>query len=143
MYEWFNAYASRQFAQLSVGRLWADLLDRFDTRLNGRDPLKLGLYACHDTTLAGMLKVLDIYDDRWPAFTAYISVELFREQQGHTNKQGGWLAGLGLSNSLKAFGGPQNAYVRLRYNSKDVMIPACKAPGSHLEGSGGSICTRE
>lgn len=128
-----------------MGRLWGDLIRRFDNRLSGSEQIKLGLYGTHDTTLAGMLKVLGVFDNRWPAFTAYVSVELFKRAEPSTDtvSSPGWLAGLSLSTKHSKTIPVQDAFVRLRYNSQDVVIPACKAPGSHLAGSNGTICTCE
>lgn len=145
VYEWFNAYSSRQFAQLAMGRLWGDLLERFRARV--RDPsakLKLALYGCHDTTLGGMLKSLGCYDDKWPAFTSYISVELFKREVPSTKPTSskGWLHSVGIGHRPQTVS-DDDAFVRLRYNSQDVRIPGCAAPGDHLEGSDGTVCTCE
>lgn len=153
VHEWFSAYKDRLFTKLSMGRLLGDLSARLDRRIKdeGRDKLRLALYACHDTTVGGMLKALGCFNDRWPAFTAYVSVELLRKQseiasdaRQQPQQQGGWLARLGLGGSPPTpTPDTKDFYVRLRYNSADLKLPACQQPGNHLEGSEGNVCTCE
>lgn len=133
--EWFSGYASRQWTRLVQGRLFAELNDHFDRTASGKSGLKLGLYAAHDTTLAGMLHALRTFDGKWPAFTAYMSFELFKRESPVNSAGKGWLA------SYFGGGSDKELFVRARYNDRDVRIPACAAPGKHLEGTNGAVCT--
>lgn len=141
VHEWFSGYVNKQFTRLSMGRLLGDLSTRFDDSISGsHSPFKLGLYACHDTTVAGILNALKCFDDRWPFFTAYLSFELFRKQgSAKTSNTSGfaWLTSL-VGQQGKS---DDEVYIRVKYNSKDMHIPACAEQGQHLEGSGGTVCT--
>lgn len=135
--EWFSGYISEQLGRLSMGRLIAQLSDRFDACV--ADPSKvpkLGLYACHDTTLAGALQVLRCYDNHWPFFTAYLSFELFKAKE--SNSPLSWIMSRFSSSSSDS-----QHYVRVKYNTNDMRLPACAPQGKHLEGSDGTVCTCE
>lgn len=133
--EWFSGYIDKQLSRLSMGRLLGNLQGHFQLGIASQpSPVKVGLYACHDTTLAGALKVLDCFDDRWPFFTAFLSFELLRKQQ--TSSPLTWI--------LDKFSGSkpvEEHFVRVKYNTKDMHLPACAPVGKHLEGSDGSVCT--
>lgn len=140
--EWFSGYASRQWTRLVMGRLFSELNDQFDRKAEGQSPLKLALYACHDTSIAGMLHGIRAFDNKWPAFTAYLSFELFKKEATQAQQPSkGWFA------SVLTRGGPKlsdkDLFVRTRYNDRDVHIPACAAPGKHLDGTDGAVCTCE
>lgn len=147
VHEWFDGFASKQHTRLAMGRLFGDLRQRLQTRIDDptNDKLKLALYAAHDTTIAPILKVLDVYDERWPDFTAYVSFELFGKAKDEDAKDGpahsGLLSRLNLSSAKPA--DPKDYFVRVRYNSKDMKVPACQPKGMHLEGSDGTVCTFE
>lgn len=135
--EWFSGYIDKQLSRLSMGRLLGGLQDRFDLCLaDSSSAPKVGLYACHDTTIAGTLKVLDCFDERWPFFTAFLSFELLRKQQSSSPLA--WIMDR-VSGSTPR----EEHYVRVKYNTKDMHLPACAPAGKHLEGSDGSVCTSE
>lgn len=50
------------------------------TRNNNRT--KLSLYSCHDSSIAPLLIAFGCYDDRWPPYTADISIELYEDRNG-------------------------------------------------------------
>lgn len=135
--EWFSGYASKQLSRLAMGRLLGQLSHRFDESI--AEPLtapKIGLYACHDTTLAGALKVLRCFDDRWPFFTAYLSFELLKKNQDAARSSPlSWMFGKTTTD--------KDHFVRVKYNTNDMFLPACAPPGKHLEGTNGSVCTCE
>ena len=105
--------------------------------------MKLGLYSCHDSTLAAMLTSLavgkeDGWDGHWPPYTSNLALELF-------SNNGGDQAGLDevSDQSASARGDDskiKSHYVRLRYNDVPVRIPGCRAPQHHLKGND-SFCT--
>jgi acid phosphatase len=41
------------------------------------------IYSCHDSTLVGLLGLLDVYDFKWPPFGSYVIFETYenKEQQ--------------------------------------------------------------
>jgi len=78
VHEWFDAYKSKEFGQLSMGRLLGDLRatmeDKVKDPLERTEKLRLAVYSCHDTSLGGILRALDVFDNRWPPFTSHIAV---------------------------------------------------------------------
>ena len=138
MKEWFSGYASRQWTRLVMGRLFSELNDQFDRKAEGQSPLKIALYACHDTSIAGMLHGIRAFDNKWPAFTAYLSFELFKKEATQAQPSQAFASILG---SARPRHSDKDLFVRTRYNDRDVHIPACAAPGKHLDGTHGAVCT--
>lgn len=93
--EWFMGYNAdepakqTQFRRLAMGRFLDDLALRMGSKATKEEsePLKLAIYSAHDTSLAGLLSTLDVFDQRWPAFTASVGLELFKDQ---TKPKKGW-----------------------------------------------------
>jgi len=119
--EWFSGYKTIEFRQLAMGRLLSELKDRMCNKAKGADhnPLSIAVMSCHDTSLAGILLALDVFDDRWPAFTASVTFELFSESKRTT-----W--------PWSCLHKPH--FVRMRYQNKTLILPACSAPTDHLMG---------
>ncbi|KAJ1027219.1 hypothetical protein NDA18_003230 [Ustilago nuda] len=141
--EWFSGYKALdpdqrlEFRRLAMGRFVNDLASRMSSRAEKgeQDPLKLAIYATHDTALAGMLCTLDCFDGRWPTFTASMGVELFKDT---TAPKSSSILGL-----LRLGSKPvQQHYVRVRYGDRDMQLPACAAKGKHFEGRP-ELCTLE
>ncbi|XP_012558055.1 lysophosphatidic acid phosphatase type 6 [Hydra vulgaris] len=44
---------------------------------------KMYLYSAHDTTIIALLMVLDLWDEKWPAFSSSIIFELYTNQVGN------------------------------------------------------------
>lgn len=141
-----------------MGRLLSSLRQTLEAKAN--DPLekvektRLAVYSCHDTSIAGILNALDAFDNRWPPFTSHVAVgadaallgryalklirrclaELFRSASPPSI----------LSSFLPSFlRPPQQHYVRLRFNARNLRLPACAPEGKHLPGSNGEVCTLE
>ena len=97
--EWFIGYRAeddklrQQYRRLAMGRLLNDLSKQLNEKAAhpSKAPLKLAVYSAHDTSLAGLLSTLDVFDNRWPTFTASLGLELFRKPGS-----GGLLRYLGL-----------------------------------------------
>jgi acid phosphatase len=126
--EWFIGYRAsnpdlrHQYRRLAMGRFLDDLSKRLNEKASKPStPLKLAIYSAHDTSLAGLLGTLDVFDNHWPAFTASFGLELFRKQPSQSI-----LSRLGL--------GKDDHYVRMRYGDKTLRLPACSKSGDHLEG---------
>jgi acid phosphatase len=127
--EWYTGYraedvnARDQFRRLAMGRFLNELSGRLNDKASkpSSTPLQMAVYSAHDTSIAGVLGTLDVFDNRWPAFTAAVGVELFKD----TNS-GGLLTTLGIKKDQH--------YVRMRYGDKELALPACSARGSHLDG---------
>lgn len=86
--EWFIGYKTEddkirtQYRRLAMGRLLKDLGDKLNEKASKpKSPLKLAVYSLHDTSLAGLLSTLDVFDNHWPAFTASIGLELFKKKK--------------------------------------------------------------
>ncbi|KAL7267737.1 hypothetical protein RUND412_009660 [Rhizina undulata] len=137
--EWFRGYdESKEYRSLGVGSLLGDVKNRIvqSSKQNADDEqrLKIALYGCHDTTIAGLLASLGSFDKQWPPFTANIAFETFRRKEKAKNA-GVW---------DKLFGRKEKEeegwYVRVKYNDHPVVVKGCRKPGNHLEGDE-TFCT--
>ena len=121
----------QEFRRLAMGPLLHDLQQKLTKKaaLGSKDPSKILIHSTHDSALAGINSALEVFDNRWPTFTASITFELFKESLPPSR---GFLAGLRQSTlpSQK----PRH-YVRLRYQNKDMVIPYCRLEGNHLPGA--------
>ena len=119
-----------------MGPLLHDLQQKLAKKaaLGSKDPSKILIHAAHDATIAGINSALDVFDNRWPAFTASVTFELFKESPPPRQ---GFLAGL--SQAFLPSQKPRH-YVRMRYQNKDMVIPYCKLEGNHLP-SAPEFCT--
>lgn len=129
--EWFRGYSqSSEYRRLGVGSLMGDIKDRALQTVKGKSTIKVGLYGCHDTTIAGLLATMGAFDNLWPPFTSSIAFETFHDR----NQKPGLLQSLMRRNPEEGW------YVRVRYNDKVVIPKTCRKPGNHLEGDE-SFCT--
>jgi acid phosphatase len=66
-----------------MGPLLQDLSTKMQKKveLGDEDPLKILVHSTHDTALAAMCSTLDVFDEKWPAFTGSITFELFKKSQ--------------------------------------------------------------
>lgn len=99
--EWFIGYRAedvsvrQQYRRLAMGRFLKELSNRVNEKVSKPStPLKLAIYSAHDTSLAGLLSSLDVFDNHWPAFTASFGLELFEKP-----KPQGLLGRLGLGSN--------------------------------------------
>ena len=122
---------NQEFRRLAMGPLLHDLQQKLAKKaaLGSKDPSRILIHSTHDTALAGISSALDVFDNRWPAFTASITFELFKESLQPTQ---GFLASL--RQAFLPSETPRH-YVRMRYQNKDVAIPYCKLEGNHLPGA--------
>ncbi|KAG8703055.1 hypothetical protein FRC09_004381 [Ceratobasidium sp. 395] len=125
--EWFRGYKNHEFRRLAMGRLLSEMSDQMTGIVNGTNNTKIRVNACHDTTLAGLRTTLDVFDNRWPDFTASIIFELFSEQTQPAQSM--------FSMGVFARTPPAKRFVRMRYQNQNLALPACAAPGAHLPGS--------
>jgi acid phosphatase len=106
--EWFSGYFAKdekvrsKYRRLGMGRFLNSVADSMEARATPSlshlpgNKLRLGVYAAHDTSLSGILCTLDAFEDRWPAFTASLGFELFKDtapnvQPGVFSRIGGML----------------------------------------------------
>ncbi|KAL4400065.1 phosphatase [Malassezia pachydermatis] len=133
--EWFGGYESsdleerRKFRRMAMGPFLSSLYGQMERRvtLGDCDPLRLGLYLGHDVTLVGLLHTLDVFNRNWPAFSAGISFELFRDKNASTIAHRDQIS---------------DHYVRCRYGDAELHLPGCSAAGKHLPGHP-EFCTLE
>ncbi|KAI4136683.1 MAG: hypothetical protein LQ341_005499 [Variospora aurantia] len=183
--EWFSGYKeSQEYRKLGIGALVGDMVTRMvgsaegsgddgllevagvDGQLGkgrgGQTSIKFAMSGCHDTTLAGVLSSLGVFDaEKWPPFTSSIAVELFKDtsvkepsaKPAEPTARQGFLASFTKPSSVimrkpvQDFSPEEKAklqgyYVRLRYNDRPMTVPGCRLPGKHLEGDD-SFCTLE
>ncbi|KAJ1302017.1 hypothetical protein OPQ81_000852 [Rhizoctonia solani] len=126
--EWFRGYRDEEFRRLAMGRLLADMSGGMSALINRREAPKIRVLACHDTTLAGLCQTLDVFNNRWPDFTASITFELFSESVPQSAPPTLSFGAFSRKPAVKHF-------VRMRYQNRNMALPACAAPGDHLPGS--------
>lgn len=121
----------QEFRRLAMGPLLHDLQQKMAKKaaIESKDPSKILIYSTHDTALAGINSALDVFDNRWPTFTASVTFELFKES---LQPPQGFLTGL--RQTFLSSQKPRH-YVRMRYQNKDMVIPYCKIEGNHLPGA--------
>ncbi|KAJ7234638.1 histidine phosphatase superfamily, partial [Mycena haematopus] len=97
--------------------------------LGSENPLKILVHSTHDTALAATLSTLDVFDEKWPAFTAHISFELFKRQPAESKRSY-------LQTILSPFTTttPPEYFVRMRYQNKNMALPVCAEESKHLPG---------
>jgi len=139
--EWFSGYKTEEVRKLAMGRLLAEITAKMNRTVTGDDENspKILIHSTHDTAVAGLLGTLEVFDDRWPDFTAAITLELFKE----TPDSGP--AGSFLTRLLASFttsGVREKHYVRARYQNRTLMLPFCRRIGDHLDGHP-EFCTLE
>ncbi|THH11457.1 hypothetical protein EW146_g8034 [Bondarzewia mesenterica] len=172
--EWFAGYKMEEVRRLGMGRLLSDMTQKFELKAREgtgtqRTP-KILVHSTHDSALAGLANTLDVFDDRWPAFTASITFELFRRKDGPEStlmSDGPTMTTATYSNQDRTFcQSPPNPgilqtvlgsspfrrrtkppassehYVRARYQNRNLLLPLCAEEGKHLPGSP-EFCTLE
>ncbi|KAF9447139.1 phosphoglycerate mutase-like protein [Macrolepiota fuliginosa MF-IS2] len=132
--EWF-ADKTEEVRRLAMGRLLEDLTDKMHRKIEKgeKDPLKFLVHSTHDTAIAGLCSTLDVFDEKWPAFTASITFELFKRQMKPESQQQGQTQSL--LTKLGAGTPPVEYYVRVRHQNKNMHLPLCAEKGKHLEGA--------
>lgn len=95
--EWFVGYEeSNEYRKLGIGSLIGDLTQRMVEQTTSssssadgnREPFKISLSGCHDTTIAASLAALGAFNvdtDKWPRFTSSIAFELFKRENSSTS----------------------------------------------------------
>ncbi|KAL0958169.1 hypothetical protein HGRIS_000332 [Hohenbuehelia grisea] len=119
---------SQEVRRLSMGRLFEDLSDKMHRKVvdGPKHPLKLLVHSTHDTAIAAIRASLDVFDDKWPAFTASITFELFSGPPKVHQKS--------YLQSLLASTEPPEHYVRMRSQNRNLALVACAEDGKHLPG---------
>ncbi|KAJ7637137.1 histidine phosphatase superfamily [Roridomyces roridus] len=136
--EWFAGYKTQEVRRLGMGPLLADLSQKMQRKVErgAEDPLKILIHSTHDTALAAMCATLDVFDEKWPAFTAAITFELFKKTPPTARQS--YLQAI-FSSPFKTSAAPEY-FVRMRYQNKNMALPVCAEEGKHLDGHP-EICT--
>jgi acid phosphatase len=103
--EWFGGYLeSQEYRTLGIGALMGDIVSRMvgnaaesndlgvlevgggngalGVGRGGEQQIRFAMSGCHDTTIAAVLHSLGAMgNEKWPAYTSHIAVELFKKQQ--------------------------------------------------------------
>ena len=156
--EWFAGFfKNREYRSVGIGSLIGDINENIINHIeNTNSSFKLSLNGCHDTTIAGIMTSLGLFQgEHWPPFTSHIAIELFRKKDYPTEspKPKGTFAFLTGSAATPSIGrtpshelsaqqlsSMDGYYVRMRYNDRPFTIPGCRMPGNHLDGDE-SFCT--
>ncbi|KAF7792080.1 hypothetical protein EIP86_003110 [Pleurotus ostreatoroseus] len=136
VHEWYGgcgttlADSTEEVRRLGMGRLLADVSLKMQQQAARDETPRILVHSTHDTTLAAICATFDVFDERWPAFTSYISFELFRKHDNQSAPPSLW------QTVLSPFRQPDlsNHYVRMRYQNKNMVLPVCQAEGKHLPG---------
>jgi len=130
--EWFAGYKTQEVRRLGMGPLLADLSRKMQLKVDrgAGDPLKLLVHSTHDTALAALCSTLDVFDEKWPAFTASVTFELFKKSQPGRERQ----SYLQVILSPFKTASPPEYFVRMRYQNKNMALPVCSEAGKHLPG---------
>ncbi|KAF8886541.1 phosphoglycerate mutase-like protein [Infundibulicybe gibba] len=137
--EWF-ADKTEEIRRLGMGRLLDDLSRKMQRKVkNGdKDPLKLLVHSTHDTALAALCSTLDVFDEKWPAFTASITFELFEKPRQLVEPSS---RSQSVLSPFRPAAQP-DYFVRMRYQNKNLALPICAEKGKHLDGAP-EFCTLE
>ncbi|KAJ7057838.1 histidine phosphatase superfamily, partial [Mycena amicta] len=138
VHEWFagqsRQYKTPEVRRLGMGPLLSDLSKKLQRKVErgASDPLKFLVHSTHDTALAAMCNTLDVFDEKWPAFTASITFELFKKSPPEDG-QSSYLQTI--LEPFKTSSAPPEYFVRMRYQNKNMALPICADEGKHLPGS--------
>ncbi|XP_061858707.1 lysophosphatidic acid phosphatase type 6 isoform X2 [Colius striatus] len=109
----FLEEGSREILQMSIGLLFNTLQKNITEAVDPSSPAenarKLILYASHDTTLIPLLLALGTFDQKWPAYAADVTLELY--QHRHSKE---W-------------------FVRVSYHGEEQVVKGCRAGLCPLE----------
>ena len=132
---------SAEYRSLGIGNLLTEISTLMEQRLDfvahqgDQAQPRLALFACHDTTIAGLLASLEAMKPPnwiWPPFGSSLTIELFSAQSSSLTKQA--------HASSEANVQMHPHYVRLSFSGVPLALPACKDKKSHFPGNP-SLCS--
>jgi len=106
--QWTAFYKHPVIATVSGSKLLKLIIENLKRANERNTELKYILFSAHDNTLLAQMAVLEQPLDEWPQYASHINFSLFDEGNG-------------------------NAIVKVTYNNKPVLIPACGGYSCHLE----------
>ncbi|KAF5336555.1 hypothetical protein D9611_006525 [Ephemerocybe angulata] len=141
--EWFSD-KTEEVRRLGMGRLFDDMLSKMQRKVeqSEKDPLRILVHSTHDTAIAAIHQTLDVFDDKWPAFTASVTFELYKAPATSTTLAGHSQTILSKLGGKSHSTSSQRHYIRMRSQNKSVRLPLCADEGSHLPGHP-EFCTLE
>jgi len=83
----FNAWiygqrgANIEISRLGIGPLVSDIVGGFDEMTGGRGGPLMRVFSGHDSTLMPFLVALGAYDDKWPPYASYVTLELLYDEK--------------------------------------------------------------
>lgn len=115
--------------------------DENRTGMERTSPPLLALFACHDSTLAGIMTSLGVMKApnwTWPGYASFLAIELFSQgqQQPKTSTVSGWRSLLLEQSENTAVKPSPEYFIRLSFNGRPLSIPACQPKGNHLDRDG-------
>ncbi|KAH6885045.1 histidine phosphatase superfamily, partial [Coprinopsis sp. MPI-PUGE-AT-0042] len=112
--EWFAVNKTEEVRRLGMGKLLEDMMNKMEHR-----PAETLVHSTHDTAIAAICSTFDVFDEKWPPFTASVTFEIFKDASGDEP------AGSGHSQALLSRIGASKSkhYVRMRYLNKDMRLP--------------------
>jgi len=63
---WGQWFRDHEQIRLGIGRFIKEMVGKIDDAVSNKSPLKLVVFAGHDSTIIPALAFLGIYDDVWP-----------------------------------------------------------------------------
>mmetsp|Transcript_23952 Transcript_23952/g.23702 ORF Transcript_23952/g.23702 Transcript_23952/m.23702 type:complete len:323 (+) Transcript_23952:178-1146(+) len=100
MYNYTNTYYfTPEGAALSSTEFFEAIIQQFNMTILNETTVKLSLYSAHDTTLAGFLIFMNVWDGWNPLFASTLRFELYGENGGY--------------------------FVSIQYNDKVLTLPGC------------------
>lgn len=112
--EWFGAYPDQpELCRLAIGRFLDQLLKPILNSVHDHEPT-MAIYSGHDSTIAPLLAIWQLFDGTWPPFGSHIAVEVARDPK-HSKES--------LSSSSNLYPG---WFVRLLYQNQPVRLPNCQ-----------------
>ncbi|KAL0566125.1 hypothetical protein V5O48_015895 [Marasmius crinis-equi] len=130
---------TEEVRRLGMGRMLDDLSRKMQHKVDhgDKDPLKILLHSTHDTAIAAVCSTLDVFDEKWPDFTASVTFELFRKT-GSPERASMFQR---ILSPFRTASTPEY-FVRMRYQNRNLPLPICADEGKHLPGSP-EFCTLE
>ena len=155
--EWFGGYQeSAEYRRLGIGALAGDIVTRMTNsfyrshagypgnysdkvnspygKKNEESELKFALSGCHDSTIAAILSSLGVFKgEKWPPYTSYVAIELFREKairDASTIGNESWSANQKRAEQTLQ---PLNFFSRLFSKSKDSSAKIGRTHSSDLK----------
>lgn len=98
-----HSFKRKEVLSLAIGMFLEHIMDNCIKKIDGQHNYKMMMYSVHDTTMAPILLILGLFDDKWPDFAADLTFELYRDKDHHY-------------------------YVKVLYKGEEKVLPGCSGP---------------